>query len=291
MIRVKNTIRAQSRLIGISILIGLVLASISFVSNWLMLIHTGEIPTAYQLLDISFFYFTPIVSWIILTIIALHFAQHFSLSKKGVRTFFFHIIFIAILISPFIRMFDILIDFSFKNLLGMTDANPISVLADVWLVVISTSPGAFLRILIIVAIIYYFLSRHSYHSTLTIRTGDGVYHVLEKDSICYLQSEGNYLNIQTRESTYRTRNTLKSLTVRLGAPFLRIHKSTIVNPGHIRQLRHWRNGEYLVVMNDGKPLTSSKTHKESINKIMIYLIESDGIKNDPISAIVRPKLV
>ncbi|SNS50200.1 LytTr DNA-binding domain-containing protein [Ekhidna lutea] len=285
--RVIDTIAQHRKVIGFSILISFFLALISFFSNWLMLIHTNEAPTPYQLLDISFYFLTPIVSWTAITIGMIHYTQRKNINRNRI---IIQVIFIALLISPFIRMFDILIDFSLKNLIGMMDANPFSVLADVWLVVISTSPGAFLRILIIAAIVYYFLLRQSNHKTLTIRTRDGVYHVLEKDSICYLQSEGNYLNIQTQNGTYRTRKTLKSLAARLGTPFLRIHKSTIVNPGYIRQLSHWRNGEYLVVMNDGKPLTSSKSHRESIDKIMTDLIGNSEMENDPISAIVHPKL-
>ncbi|WP_425389810.1 LytTR family DNA-binding domain-containing protein [Ekhidna sp.] len=289
MAQIINTVKAHRKTIAVSIFIGLLIATIAFVSNWLMLIHRGEAPTPLQLIDISFYFFVPIVTWTVLTILIIHIAPKWSKLQKNLKTFL-PILVGAVLLSPLIRIIDILIDFSIKNLLGMIEANPFSVLADVWLVVISSSPSAFLKLLIIGAIVCYFMYGRSLKKSLTIRAGDGTYHVLRKNSILYLTSSGNYLNIHTSDGTHRTRMTLKSLISELGEPFIRIHKSTIVNIEHISQLSHWRNGEYLVVMSDGKPLSSSKTYKECIDQIKLNLNDNKSVIIDPTSEIVHPTM-
>ncbi len=273
-----------------SMLIGLGLALIMFGSNWMGLIHQGEKLTAYQLFDISFYYFTPLVSWAILTIVFNYFIGQSDYLNEYLKSKLLFLFVIALLLSPFIRVFDILLDYAIKNLIGMVSVSPFKILGDVWLVVLFSSPTAFFKIVLILAITYYFERKEKGSNTLTIRTGDGTFHVIKKQSIAYLQSDGNYLNVRVENEEYRTRNTLKSFESKLDERFFRIHKSTIINWNHIKQLKHWRNGEYLVVMLDDKPLTSSRSYKESIDEIKNLMIADFDVSNDPKSATVRPTL-
>lgn len=274
-----------------SISIGLGLSLITFVSNWLGLIHKGESLTVYQLFDISFYYFTPLVSWALLTIIAMRFLEHWIRRKGSLKGKILKLVSIVILLSPFVRVFDILVDFSLKNLFGLMHESPFKILNDVWLVVVFSSPTAAFKILVIISIVY-FLKRQINQSTkLTLRTTDGAYHVIAINIIMYMQADGNYLNLKTNEGTFRIRNTLKSLEPSLGNHFFRIHKSTIVNSSFIKQLKHWRNGEYLLVMVDEKPLTSSKSYKSSIDEIKNQLSTTDGVESHPNSATIHPTLV
>jgi len=205
-----------------------------------------------------------------------------------IRTVFIQLIVIVLLASPFVRMFDILVDFSAKNLLGMIHQNPLAILNDVWLVVLFSTPMAAFKIVVIIGVVFYYKRQASEKKTLTVRTGDGAYHVISCKYIVYLQADGNYLNIQTSTEVFRTRTTLKSLQSKLGSGFLRIHKSTIVNWHQIKQLKHWRNGEYLLMMTNDKPLTSSKSYKTSIDFIKDQITVPNEAEDDPRSATVRP---
>ncbi len=273
-----------------SMWIGLGLAIVQFLSNWLGLIHQNDSPTAYQLFDISFYYFTPMLSWTMLTIGSIRLAKRGLLSQGFLRKNVILILVAVLLLSPLVRMFDILVDYSLKNVLGMVRSSPFKILNDVWLVVLFSTPTAAFKILVILAITYVFHRKDSNALTLTVRSGSGMYHMIEWASICYLQSEGNYLMVHTMDESYRIRMTLKSLEARLGEEFHRIHKSTIINRQHIKQLKHWRNGEYLVIMSDDKPLTSSKTYKAAIDQIKGRMAANNPAAGNPKSATVRPTI-
>ncbi|MEP1032546.1 LytTR family transcriptional regulator DNA-binding domain-containing protein [Ekhidna sp.] len=273
-----------------SILIGSALSLIMFVSNWLVLIHRDETPTAIQLFDISFYYFIPLGSWAIITLIAIKYADLWIHSNEKLRSIIFKISMVIILSSPIVRIFDILADYSIKNLLGMISANPFQILNDVWLVVLFSSPTAAFKMLVILSVVCYYKLNRGKNKTLTIRTRDGAYHTIKKESISYLLADGNYLNIHAEGVEYRSRNTLKSLESILEEDFFRIHKSSIINWNHIKQLKHWRNGEYLIVMLDDKPLTSSKSYKAAISQIKSKMIVTGKVKDYPRSATVHPTI-
>ncbi|MEP6903690.1 MAG: LytTR family DNA-binding domain-containing protein, partial [Actinomycetota bacterium] len=43
--------------------------------------------------------------------------------------------------------------------------------------------------------------------------------------------------------------------------FVRIHRSTIVNINHVKELQVWSRGEYRVMMNGGKAFTLSRSYR------------------------------
>ena len=191
------------------------------------------------------------------------------------------------MISPFIRIFDILIDFTIKYLLGMIAVSPFKVLKDVWMVVVFSAPFAVFKLLVIIAIVFYFQRQYLTQSYLTIRTSNGTYHQVNPTSIQYIQADGNYLILVGNEE-YRIRNTLKSIIPTLGNDFYRIHKSTVINRSFVKQLKHWRNGEYLIVMSDDKPLTSSKSYKHAISQLKDFMRTNSRVAVHPNSATIHP---
>jgi two-component system LytT family response regulator len=46
--------------------------------------------------------------------------------------------------------------------------------------------------------------------------------------------------------------------------FVRVHRSTIVNLNHIRELRHWLRGTYRIILEDGTQLLLSRNHKDHL---------------------------
>ncbi|MEO9484538.1 MAG: LytTR family DNA-binding domain-containing protein [Ekhidna sp.] len=273
-----------------SMLIGVGVAVIAFLTSWLGRIHEAEPPTAYQLFDISFYYFTPLLSWALLTALAIRIVDHKLITGKQLKPILLKLIVVVFLLSLLVRSFDILVDYSIKNIVGMVNVSPLKILGDVWLVILFSSPTAMFKIAVIFVTVYLLRRRSSVKDTLTIRTSDGTYHVLNPETINYLLADGNYLNLHAANSQYKIRATLKSFESKLGSDFHRIHKSTIINWRNVKQLKHWRNGEYLIVMQDNKPLTSSKTYKESIDLIKAQMVSREQVADDPKLATVRPTI-
>jgi hypothetical protein len=52
----------------------------------------------------------------------------------------------------------------------------------------------------------------------------------------------------------------------LPAPFARVHRSTIVNLDHVRELRTRNHRDYEAVLKDGTRLKLSRTHREVLRR-------------------------
>jgi two-component system, LytTR family, response regulator len=88
---------------------------------------------------------------------------------------------------------------------------------------------------------------------------------LRLDEIRYITAEGNYLRVHARGSEYRFRDTMSNIEMRLDARiFLRIHRSTIVNLQHMKEIRNLPAGDAVVVLNDGSTLGISRTYRDLV---------------------------
>ncbi len=86
---------------------------------------------------------------------------------------------------------------------------------------------------------------------------------LRVDAIDWVESMRNYLLLHVGTDKYRIRERLHSLDGKLRPhPFVRIHRSTIVNINRIREVERWYTGEYIVRLDTGKELTLSKTFRD-----------------------------
>lgn len=89
------------------------------------------------------------------------------------------------------------------------------------------------------------------------------------DQIEWIESEGNYVRLHTAEESYPLRETLGAIEARLDpAQFMRIHRSSIVNINHIKDLRPWFTGEYIVRMQSGKELTLTRTYRHNLQRLI-----------------------
>jgi DNA-binding LytR/AlgR family response regulator len=74
----------------------------------------------------------------------------------------------------------------------------------------------------------------------TIQVNDSLYIVdLEIQDICYIESDGNYLNIHTAQNVYKLRSTLKDILSTLAdlseIEFIRVHRAFVVNKEKIEK--------------------------------------------------------
>src|SRR5262249_21725327 len=84
-----------------------------------------------------------------------------------------------------------------------------------------------------------------------------------------IEPKGNFVSLRVGERTFAVRKTLSALESSLDKQiFRRIHRSVIVNVNKIRELRPWHTGEYVVILDNGKELTLSRTYNKNLAHIL-----------------------
>ena len=110
------------------------------------------------------------------------------------------------------------------------------------------------------------VSISSYSDVLAIKDAGEVSRVPVKD-ILWIDAAGDYMCVHTHDSTHILRKTMKQLEEVLDPRrFLRSHRSTIVNKSFIDKFCSQLNGEYYLVMSNGKELKVSRSYKEKVKK-------------------------
>ncbi len=92
--------------------------------------------------------------------------------------------------------------------------------------------------------------------------------LVPRTAILWFGAFGNQVKVRTADETLLIRDTIKNLETRLDADtFVRIHRSTIVNVDHVREVRPWYTGEYIVVMSDRHELTLSRGYRANLPRL------------------------
>jgi two-component system LytT family response regulator len=104
------------------------------------------------------------------------------------------------------------------------------------------------------------------NKTLTVKQGDRIF-LVKLNEVVYAEADEKYVFLYTIDGRrLLTEFTISSLVDQLPDPFLRIHRSYILNTDHIREMRRGFNGTLVFYMNgpEGRKLTSSRTMNEQI---------------------------
>jgi two-component system LytT family response regulator len=103
---------------------------------------------------------------------------------------------------------------------------------------------------------------------LAIRSGAHTT-LVRYDEIDWAEAADNYVELHAGGLTHLMRETLSRLEARLsGAGFVRVHRSTLVNVRRIRELRPLAGGDHQIVLRDGTLLVLSRTHRESLRRLL-----------------------
>jgi two-component system LytT family response regulator len=90
------------------------------------------------------------------------------------------------------------------------------------------------------------------------------------NSIEWVDAAGDYMCIHACNETHILRRTMKELEDELNpARFQRIHRSAIVNLDQVEKLCSRQNGEYHLVLRNGKELKVSRSYKDRIKKLIL----------------------
>jgi len=104
-----------------------------------------------------------------------------------------------------------------------------------------------------------------------IKSNSEVNFVLVND-VDWLEAVGYYTKIHTGNVSHLLRGNLGSFETRLDAKkFARIHRSVVVNLGHVQRLKNLFHGECLVVLRNGKELKVSRRYRENLEILLEHL--------------------
>ena len=102
---------------------------------------------------------------------------------------------------------------------------------------------------------------------LAIRDG-GKTTWVKQDDIAWIDAAGDYMCVHALGETHIMRKTMKELESELDSDFLqRIHRSTIVNINHIKEMQSHINGEYFLTLNGGHTVKLSRTYKNKLKNL------------------------
>ncbi len=110
-----------------------------------------------------------------------------------------------------------------------------------------------------------------YLERLSIKSGksSGRIIFLGVDEIDWIEAADNYVQIHAGRESHLLHATMNSLENRLDSnQFLRIHRSTIVNIKRIKELHPMFHGEYRIILIDGTQLTSGRSYRENLQKLL-----------------------
>jgi len=92
---------------------------------------------------------------------------------------------------------------------------------------------------------------------------------LRVDEVDWIEAAANYVNLHVGKESHLLRETINGLAAKLDSgKFLRIHRSIIINLERVKELQPWFHGDYVVIMQDGKQLTSSRNYREQLRKLL-----------------------
>ena len=106
--------------------------------------------------------------------------------------------------------------------------------------------------------------QQEYLTRLMIKVGARVV-LLKVDEVDFIEADGNYAKLHVGRKSHLLREKMHDLEGQLDpAKFVRIHRSTIVNLDRIKEMHPHFNGDYIVVLEDGRQLRLSRSRRENL---------------------------
>jgi two-component system LytT family response regulator len=111
-------------------------------------------------------------------------------------------------------------------------------------------------------------SAEGHAKRFVVRDAQGMYFVAVAD-VDRVEAEGNYVAVVAGGRRHLVRESLNALESRLDpAEFVRVHRSHMVRIDRIRRLEPCGHGEYELTLADGTRLTSSRSYREQVRRLL-----------------------
>ncbi len=95
------------------------------------------------------------------------------------------------------------------------------------------------------------------------------FYPLIAQTLDYIESDGNYVTLRTRNAKYISRDTIKRLSVELaGLGFVQIERSLLVNIRAVLHVESVGRGSFAFTLSSGACLQSSGSYREAILKVL-----------------------
>ena len=93
--------------------------------------------------------------------------------------------------------------------------------------------------------------------------------ILRVDDIDWIEAAANYVRLHVGGRSYLMRETMVGIESKLDPErFIRVHRSTIVRVDRIKELEPLFQGDYLIILQDGSRITSSRGYRSNVQKIL-----------------------
>jgi two-component system, LytTR family, response regulator len=111
-------------------------------------------------------------------------------------------------------------------------------------------------------------TRNQFLERLVVRSGGRIL-ILRVADVDWVEAASNYVRLHAGGKEYLLRETMTALEAKLDpADFVRIHRSTIVRVDRIRELEPLFQGDFVVILEDGTRLTSSRGYREKLQELL-----------------------
>jgi two-component system LytT family response regulator len=110
------------------------------------------------------------------------------------------------------------------------------------------------------------LTRDRSPDLITVKVDDR-HLLIDVATIDCIEVSDKVVIVQTAEQTYRVRETLNRIEQRLAAEqFVRIHRSVIVNIKRVKEIQPWFQGDYVLILKNGKRLMSGRAYRDVVRR-------------------------
>jgi two-component system LytT family response regulator len=107
-----------------------------------------------------------------------------------------------------------------------------------------------------------------YLERLVIKSAGRIF-FLNVEEIDWIEAADNYVSLHVGRASHLVRETLGGLESKLSPDnFLRISRSIIINLSRIKEIHPLFNGEYAIILANGKELNSSRRFRDRLNSIL-----------------------
>ncbi|HJP84536.1 MAG TPA: LytTR family DNA-binding domain-containing protein [Gemmatimonadaceae bacterium] len=108
----------------------------------------------------------------------------------------------------------------------------------------------------------------AYASRFPVKSAGDIYFV-RAEEIDWIDAAGNYTALHVGGRKHLIRETMKSVESKLDPrKFVRVHRSAIINVDRLRKLQPYFHGEYVVTLQDGTTLTSSRGYSDRLRALL-----------------------
>jgi len=110
------------------------------------------------------------------------------------------------------------------------------------------------------------LTQGQYSDSIFVQKSDKYFRISASE-VLYLEASGDYTIISTGSEQYLSSNGISKLEEKLDPnAFIRIHRSTIINQNHLKEIEKHFNGGLIVKMDNGKTFPVSRSYVKKIRE-------------------------